>query len=96
MATQFFYIGLMSGTSLDGVDAVLADALARPPTDGELARAKSDFEYAFVARLESLAERARLLLQGVAHVKSVYTTIGGGSAGSDPFVNGGAAEVRRA
>ena len=42
------------------------------------------------------AERARLLLQGVAHVKSVYTTIGGGSAGSDPFVNGGAAEVRRA
>jgi multidrug efflux pump subunit AcrB len=42
------------------------------------------------------AERARVLLQGVEHVKSVYTTIGGGSAGSDPFVSGGAAEVRRA
>jgi len=42
------------------------------------------------------AERARVLLQGVEHVKSGYTTIGGGSAGSDPFVSGGAAEVRRA
>ena len=42
------------------------------------------------------AERARVLLQGVEHVKSVYTTIGGGSAGTDPFVSGGAAEVRRA
>jgi hypothetical protein len=29
-------------------------------------------------------------------VKSVYTTIGGGSAGSDPFAGGGAAEVRKA
>jgi multidrug efflux pump subunit AcrB len=29
-------------------------------------------------------------------VRSVYTTIGGGSAGSDPFAGGGAPEVRRA
>ncbi|MEI7783329.1 MAG: efflux RND transporter permease subunit [Betaproteobacteria bacterium] len=42
------------------------------------------------------AERARVLLQGVEHVKSIYTTIGGGSAGTDPFASGGAAEVRRA
>ncbi|MEN9537997.1 MAG: Multidrug resistance protein MdtB, partial [Pseudomonadota bacterium] len=42
------------------------------------------------------AERARLLVMGVKHVKSVYTTIGGGSAGSDPFVPQGAAESRKA
>jgi multidrug efflux pump subunit AcrB len=42
------------------------------------------------------AEQARQLLMRVPHVRSVYTTIGGGSAGSDPFVNAGAAEVRRA
>ena len=28
--------------------------------------------------------------------KSIYTTIGGGSAGTDPFAGGGAAEVRKA
>eukprot|EP01034_Spumella_vulgaris_P000234 gene234-322_t len=33
---------------------------------------------------------------GVAHVKSVYTTIGGGTAGSDPFAGGGNAETRKA
>jgi hypothetical protein len=34
-------------------------------------------------------------MQG-AHVKSVYTTIGGGSAGGDPFANFGTAEARKA
>jgi multidrug efflux pump subunit AcrB len=42
------------------------------------------------------AEHARTLLMQVQHVKSVYTTIGGGSAGSDPFVSAGAAEARKA
>jgi multidrug efflux pump subunit AcrB len=42
------------------------------------------------------AEQARTLLMQVQHVKSVYTTIGGGSAGSDPFVSAGAAEARKA
>jgi multidrug efflux pump subunit AcrB len=32
----------------------------------------------------------------VKHVKSVYTTIGGGSAGTDPFASSGAAEARKA
>ncbi len=40
------------------------------------------------------AERARLLVNGVKHVKSVYTTIGSGSAGSDPFAPQGAQESR--
>ncbi|MDA0227071.1 MAG: efflux RND transporter permease subunit [Proteobacteria bacterium] len=42
------------------------------------------------------AERARSLITQVPEVQSVYTTIGGGSAGTDPFANSGAAEVRQA
>ncbi len=42
------------------------------------------------------AEAARVLISKVEHVKSVYTTIGGGSAGTDPFAPGGAAEARKA
>ncbi|HET6789686.1 MAG TPA: efflux RND transporter permease subunit, partial [Aquabacterium sp.] len=42
----------------------------------------------------ALAEKARLLVKRNPHVKLVYTAIGGGSAGSDPFAPKGAAEVR--
>ncbi len=49
-----------------------------------------------LAQTTATAETARLLLSKVEHVKSVYTTIGGGAAGSDPFAPGGAAETRKA
>ena len=49
-----------------------------------------------LANTQAIAERARLLLGNVKDVKSVYTTIGGGSAGSDPFAPQGAAEARKA
>ncbi|MBL8301518.1 MAG: efflux RND transporter permease subunit, partial [Ideonella sp.] len=42
------------------------------------------------------AEQARTLVQANPHVKLVYTAIGGGSTGSDPFAAAGAAEVRQA
>ncbi len=42
------------------------------------------------------AEQTRLLLMNIKHVRSVYTTIGGGTAGSDPFAPGGVAEARKA
>ena len=42
------------------------------------------------------AESARQLLKAIPEVTSVYTTIGGGSAGGDPFAPQGAAEVRKA
>jgi len=42
------------------------------------------------------AEKARLIAQDNQHVKLVYTAIGGGKAGSDPFAPAGAAEVRKA
>jgi multidrug efflux pump subunit AcrB len=49
-----------------------------------------------LAQTRATAEAARLLVSGVAHVKSVYTTIGGGTAGGDPFALQGAAETRKA
>jgi multidrug efflux pump subunit AcrB len=42
------------------------------------------------------AEKARAMVEKHPHVKMVYTAIGGGAAGSDPFAPRGAAEVRKA
>ncbi|MFA5123737.1 efflux RND transporter permease subunit [Zavarzinia sp.] len=42
------------------------------------------------------AEAARVMVARNPHVKMVYTAIGGGAAGSDPFAPRGAAEVRKA
>ena len=45
---------------------------------------------------KAVAEQARQMVMKVEHVKSIYTTIGGGSAGTDPFASVGAAEARKA
>jgi multidrug efflux pump subunit AcrB len=42
------------------------------------------------------AEQARAIVQKNPHVKLVYTAIGGGAAGSDPFAPRGAAEATKA
>jgi multidrug efflux pump subunit AcrB len=42
------------------------------------------------------AETARQLVQKNPHVKLVYTAVGGGNTGSDPFMGGGAAQVTTA
>jgi len=42
------------------------------------------------------AEQARAVAEANPHVKLVYTAIGGGKSGSDPFASAGAAEVRKA
>ena len=44
----------------------------------------------------AVAEQAREAVQSNKHVKLVYTAVGGGSAGSDPFMTSGAAEARKA
>ncbi|MGI9133858.1 MAG: efflux RND transporter permease subunit, partial [Rhodoferax sp.] len=49
-----------------------------------------------LAQTRDSAEAARRLIGQVAHVASVYTTIGGGSAGGDPFAPKGAVETRNA
>ena len=51
----------------------------------------STFERTFAA-----AEHARELVQRNPHVVRVYTAVGGGSAGADPFAPRGAPEVRKA
>ncbi len=42
------------------------------------------------------AERARELVQQHPHVRLIYTTVGGGATGADPFMPGGLPEVRKA
>ncbi|MBL8309984.1 MAG: efflux RND transporter permease subunit [Burkholderiales bacterium] len=49
-----------------------------------------------LADTKAAAEEARRRVVGVQYVKSVYTTIGGGAAGTDPFAGPVANEVRRA
>jgi len=44
----------------------------------------------------AVAEQARHIVAQNPHVKMVYTAIGGGAAGSDPFAPRGASEVRKA
>jgi multidrug efflux pump subunit AcrB len=43
-----------------------------------------------------VAEQARLIVQKNPHVKLVYTAVGGGKAGGDPFAPQGASEARKA
>ncbi len=49
-----------------------------------------------LAQTVASAEAARQILIKNPHVKTVYTTIGGGAAGSDPFAGPGVSEVRKA
>jgi multidrug efflux pump subunit AcrB len=51
---------------------------------------------ATLAQTRDAAEDARVRLMRVSHIQSVYTTIGGGAAGSDPFAPQGASEARKA
>jgi multidrug efflux pump subunit AcrB len=68
-----------------------------PADDGSLTQVYLELPPgASLAQTEQSAEAARLLLKDVAHVKGVYTAIGGGSAGSDGFVSSGASETRLA
>jgi multidrug efflux pump subunit AcrB len=49
-----------------------------------------------LAQTREAAEQARAMIMKVPHVRSVYTTIGAGTAGSDPFAPQGTNEVRKA
>ena len=49
-----------------------------------------------LSQTREAAEHARVLVSKLEHIKSIYTTIGGGAAGSDPFAPAGTSEVRKA
>jgi multidrug efflux pump subunit AcrB len=51
---------------------------------------------ATLSQTRASAEAARRLVAAVPYVKSVYTTIGSGSAGQDPFAGSQGSEVRKA
>ncbi|MBM4201821.1 MAG: efflux RND transporter permease subunit, partial [Gammaproteobacteria bacterium] len=51
---------------------------------------------ATLAQTRASAEQARSLIAGIPYVRSVYTTIGAGSAGSDPMATPSGGEVRKA
>jgi multidrug efflux pump subunit AcrB len=68
-----------------------------PPDDNSQTQAYLELPPgATLAQTQAVAEDARTRLMQVAHVKSIYTTIGGGSAGSDPFAPQGVGETRKA
>ena len=48
------------------------------------------------AETRDVAEQARVIVARNQYVKKVYTAIGGGMAGGDPFMSGGASEARKA
>ncbi|MHA7599238.1 efflux RND transporter permease subunit [Alicycliphilus sp. T452] len=49
-----------------------------------------------LADTQAMALRAGALALGVGHVQRIYTTIGGGSAGTDPFAGAGTGDPRKA
>jgi multidrug efflux pump subunit AcrB len=51
---------------------------------------------ATLAETVAAAEQARAIVNANPYVKMVYTAVGGGASGSDPFMPRGAAEVRKA
>jgi multidrug efflux pump subunit AcrB len=90
VAAALFFVGSIALIPLLPTGFIPPDDLSQTQVQVELPPG-SRFEDTFAA-----AERARLLVSGNTHVKTVYTTIGGGSAGGDPFAPGGAAEARKA
>ena len=68
-----------------------------PPDDNSQTQVRIELAPgATLAETTVASEKARIILQNIQHVKSVYTTIGGGAAGTDPFAGGGTVETRKA
>lgn len=85
-----FVIGSVSLIPLLPTGFVPADESSQTQVRIELAPGATLEE----TRLSS--EHARQILMGIQHIKNVYTTIGGGAAGTDPFVGDGGVETRKA
>jgi multidrug efflux pump subunit AcrB len=88
-ATVFFVGGLMLATTLPG-GFVPPDDLSQTQVTLTLPPGST------LRETYAAAEQARQIVQANKHVKLVYTAIGGGNAGADPFQPQGAADVRKA
>ncbi len=90
LATVVFFVGslMLLGTLPTGF--IPPDDLSQTQVSIELPPG-STYEQTLAA-----AEQARAIVQRDADVKLVYTAVGGGATGSDPFAPRGASEVRKA
>jgi multidrug efflux pump subunit AcrB len=89
-ATAVFFVGSFSLVQFLPTGFIPPDDLSQTQVNVTLPPG-STFKQTLAA-----AEMARELVQKNPHVKLVYTAVGGGATGSDPFAPGGAAEVRKA
>jgi multidrug efflux pump subunit AcrB len=90
LASGAFFVGSLMLIPLLPTGFIPADDLSQTQVHVELAPG------ATLQNTVASAEQARQLIENIPYVRSVYTTIGGGAAGSDPFAPQGAAEVRKA
>ncbi|WP_374339230.1 efflux RND transporter permease subunit [Leeia sp.] len=90
LMTIGFFIGSMALSGLLKTGFVPADDMSQTAVKIELPPG-STFE-----QTRDMAERTRKLLMTQPYIKRVYTAIGGGSAGTDLFADGGAASVTQA
>ncbi len=84
-----FFIGSISLIPLLPKGFVPADDNSQTQVRIELAPG------ATLAQTVAISEQARLILKDIQHVNSIYTTVGGGAAGSDPFAGSGTTEARK-
>jgi multidrug efflux pump subunit AcrB len=85
-----FFVGSIALVPLLPTGFLPPDDLSQTQVSVELPPG-STYQQTFLA-----AEKARLLIEKNTHVKMVYTAIGGGATGGDPFAPPGMAEVRKA
>jgi multidrug efflux pump subunit AcrB len=88
-AAVFFFVSLWLTT--------LLPATFIPPDDNSQTQVRIELPPgSTLQQTTDAAEHARKLITALPHIQSVYTTVGGGAAGADPFASGGASEVRKA
>jgi multidrug efflux pump subunit AcrB len=90
MGATLFFFGSVSLVKYLPQGFIPADDNSQSQVQIELAPGASLIE------TTALAEMVRGKIKDIEYVKSVYTTVGGGAAGSDPFAMGGVAETRKA
>ncbi len=90
VAAAAFFIGSVALVPLLPTGFIPADDFGQTQVSIELPPG-STFDDTF-----SAAEQARALISPNPHVKRIYTAVGGGASGSDPFAGASASEVRKA